>query len=189
MNTKQKQGRCEMRIFKTQAEVDSALDDNGDLVIGDSVRFDFSVRLDGDILVVGNIEAFDIKAGNIEAGNIEALDIEAFDVKARNIKACNINAWNIKAGNIDACNITALDIKAGDIKARDITARVIDAGDIKACDIYAWAITADNIEAGDVSYFAFCCAYESIVCKSWKARREKHLPPQCLDGKLTVNGA
>lgn len=146
-----------MKIYKTQAEVDADLSENGDLILDCSVKFEFSVKIKRDIKA-GNIDAWDIKAGNIKAGNIDAV--------------------NIKAGNIDAC-----DIKAGDIDAVNI-----DAWDIEAGDINAWNIKAGDIKAGDISFFAFCVAYVSIKCKSWTARREKHLPPQCLDGTLTVAG-
>ena len=63
-----------------------------------------------------------------------------------------------------SASITAWDITAGDITARNIT---------------AWDITARNI-----SYYAFCCVYQSIKCLSIKARRAKYQSPICLDGKL-----
>ena len=65
---------------------------------------------------------------------------------------------------------------AGDIVAWNINARNINAGDINA----------RNINAGDITYYAFCCVYESIRCSSIKARREKHYLPICLDGELVV---
>ena len=81
------------------------------------------------------------------------------DINARNINAWDINAW---------------DINAGDINAWDITARTITAGDINA---------------GDILYYAFCCVYNSILCLSIKAKREKHQKPICLDGKLELKKA
>ena len=77
---------------------------------------------------------------------------------------------------ITAGNITARDITAGDINALDITARNITAGNI----------TARNITAWDISYYAFCCAYQSIKCTSIKSRRQKAQEPICLDGKLKI---
>jgi hypothetical protein len=47
-------------------------------------------------------------------------------------------------------------------------------------------IDACNITAEDILYYAFCCAYNSIKCKSWKAKREKYQAPICLDGELTI---
>ena len=85
------------------------------------------------------------------------------NITAGDIDAWDIDAWNIRAGNIDAWNIDAWNIDAGNIRA-------------------------GNIRAGDLSFFALCVAYGSIKCKSWRARREKHLTPQCLDGALTVSG-
>lgn len=83
----------------------------------------------------------------------------------------HIIAYNIKANNIFARNITAGNIDASDINAHNITAR----------NIIAW----DNINANDILYYAVCCAYENIKCKSIKGCREnaKHF---CLDGKITI---
>ena len=79
----------------------------------------------------------------------------------------------IVSGNINARNIKAWDINARDINAVDINARDIKAGDINAVDI---------------SYYAVCFAYNNIVCKKIKGRREnaKHF---CLDGKITLQDA
>jgi hypothetical protein len=78
-------------------------------------------------------------------------------------------------------NINARDIKARDIKARNIKAR-----DINALDINAWNINAWNIDARNILYYAFCSVYQSIKCKSIKAKREVHSEPVCLDGKLEI---
>ena len=78
----------------------------------------------------------------------------------------------VTAGDINARNITAWDINAGNINAWDINAVNINAGDINA-----WDINAVNINAGDILYYAFCCVYQSILCTSIKAKREKHREP------------
>jgi len=88
-----------------------------------------------------------------------------------NINAKDINAWDINAWNINARDINAGDINAWNINARDIT----------AMDINAWSINARNI-----LYYAFCCAYNSIICLSIKAKRDKHQTPICLDGELKI---
>ena len=64
------------------------------------------------------------------------------------------------------------------IKA-SINAGDIDAGDIDARNINAW-----DINAKDILYYAFCCVYNSIKCKSIKAKRDKHQEPICLDGNI-----
>ena len=74
-------------------------------------------------------------------------------------------------GNINAKDINAWEINAWNINARDIT----------AMDINAWSINARNI-----LYYAFCCAYNSIICLSIKAKRDKHQTPICLDGELKI---
>ena len=91
----------------------------------------------------------------------------------------NINAWNITAWDITAWDITAWDITAGNINAWDINAWDINAGDINAGDI----------NARNILYYAFCCVYNSILCLSIKAKREKHQKPICLDGKLKLKKA
>ena len=88
-----------MKIFKTQEEINQALNSDGNLIINDSVTFECSFA------IAGNITAWNISAWNISAGNISARDISALD----------ITAWNITAWNISAWNITALDISARDI--------------------------------------------------------------------------
>ena len=77
-----------MKVYKTQAEVDADLVD-GNLIVGDDVKFEFEVTIPGDINAC-DIDADDINARNIDAGNIDA---------------CNINAGNINAGDINAYDI------------------------------------------------------------------------------------
>lgn len=63
-----------MKIYKTQAEVDSDIVD-GVLTIECDVSFEFPLNVEAKIVVNG-----DINAGNINAG-----DINAWDINARNI--------------------------------------------------------------------------------------------------------
>ena len=84
-------------------------------------------------------------------------------------------------GNIDAWNIDAWNIEARNINAEDINARNINAEDIDTRDIDAW-----NIDAWNILYYAFCCVYRNIKCRSIKAKRERHQEPICLDGKLDL---
>jgi len=90
-----------MKIFKTQEEINQALNSDGNLIIKDSVTFECSFEI----------------AGNINAGDITARDISAWNINAGDITARNISAWNITAGEI----WTAGDIAAGDITAGDIS--------------------------------------------------------------------
>ena len=97
---------------------------------------------------------------------------------------CNISieaSIIVTNGDINAWNINARDITAWDINARNITAF-----DITACDITACYLNAGNITAGNISYYGFCCAYQSIKCTSIKSRRQKAQEPICLDGKLEI---
>jgi hypothetical protein len=86
-----------------------------ELVLTEDTVFEESIEVEGSIRcaetkrfslkVVGNIDAMDICAWDINAGNIDARNINAGNIDARNIDARNINAWNINARNIDAWNI------------------------------------------------------------------------------------
>ena len=118
---------------------------------------------DGVLTIQGDVKfECDINIdADIKARDIKALDIEANNINARNIFANNIKALNINVNNIIAWDIFALDIFAGDIKA--------------------WDINANNI-----NYWALCLAYNSIKCKGWKAGRDSHKEPICLDGELII---
>ena len=182
-------------VFEESIEVQSN-------IICKSERFSLKVRGDinarnikaGDINALNinawNINAEDIKAGDIKAWNINAEDINARDIKAEDINAGDINAgninardikaWNINARNINARNIKAEDINAGNINAGDINAWNINAEDINARDINAW-----NINAEDINFYAVCFAYEKFICKSIKGRQEnsKYFS---LDGEVII---
>ena len=83
-----------MKIYKTQSEVEKDIK-NGVLAIEGDVRFECSISISANIVVIGNINA----------GNINAWNITAWDIDAGNITAGNINAWNINAEDINARNI------------------------------------------------------------------------------------
>ena len=116
---------------------------------------------------------------SIEA-NINACDIDALDIKAWNIVAFNITANDIIAHNIIALNIFAYNINANYINTNNLIAN-----NIKANDIYARDIHAEDIIARDIKYYAICCAYKNIICKSIKGERENH-KHFVLDGTLEV---
>ena len=98
----------------------------------------------------GDLKVRDIKSDDIDAGDIDANDIKAWSIKARDIEATNIKSKSIYANDIDTGDIDATDINARDIDADDIDARDINARDIDARDIKAWSIKARNIDAGDL---------------------------------------
>ena len=112
------------------------------------------------------------------------LDVEA-NINAWNIKAMNINVLDVTAGNIEAMNINADDIRAKNIEAFNIDAWNINADDINSRDICVENIIAWNINAWHISYYAICVAYQNIICRSIKGRRKnaKHF---VLDGTLEV---
>ena len=87
--------------------------------------------------------------------------------------------------NIHARNIHARNITVRDINAREVNAWNINACDIDVKNIYTWNINAKNINAKDINYYAVCCVYENIKCKSIKGRKRnaKHF---VLDGKMEV---
>ena len=151
-----------MITINTQQELEALIDDNGNIVIEDDLKINCNIEINANISA-WNLNVWNLKARNINCFNINALDIDALDINAGDIEARDINAGDIKAWNINAEKyfIKPLNIEA----ARDIYAM----GDIKA----------DNI-----SYYAACFAYNSIICKSIKGRRDnsKHF---VLDGTIT----
>ena len=76
----------------------------------------------------------------------------------RNIDCQNICCWNIKCQNIKCQNIDC------------------------------WNIDCWNIDCWNIDYYASVICHNSCTCHSFKARRKKALPIQCLDGVLTVDG-
>jgi len=100
---------------------------------------------------------------SIRASIIVDGDLVADDIITKNI---------VVKGDLTAKNIIALDINAENIVVkRDFTAK----------NIIAWSIDAKNI-----LYYAFCCVYGSIRCKSIKGIGKNHAEPICLDGKLEI---
>src|SRR3990167_8730161 len=71
--------------------------------------------------------------------------------------------------NIDASLKIAKDINARDINAKDINAR--------------------DINAMDITYYAFCCVYNSIKCFSIRGTREKCAKPLVIDGEINIKEA
>ena len=63
-----------MKIFKTQEEINQALNSDGNLIINGPVTFECSFE------IAGNINAWDITARDITAGDITAGDITAGDI-------------------------------------------------------------------------------------------------------------
>ena len=63
-----------MKIFKTQEEINQALNSDGNLIIKDSVTFECSFA------IARNISAEDISAWNISAGDISARNISAWNI-------------------------------------------------------------------------------------------------------------
>ena len=68
-----------MKIFKTQEEINQALNSDGNLIINGPVTFECSFEIAGNINA-GDITARDISAWNITAGDITAGDITAGDI-------------------------------------------------------------------------------------------------------------
>src|SRR3990167_8570961 len=152
-----------MKIYKTQKEVEKDIK-NGMLVVNESVEFKCSINIDASLKIAGDIKAWDINAKDINAKDINAKDINAKDINAKDINARDINAKDIKAWDINAKDINAWDINAKDINARDINAKKI-------------------------SYYAFCCVYNSIKCFSIRGTREKCAKPLVIDGEINIKEA
>jgi len=72
----------------------------------------------------------------------------------------------------------------GSIIAKNITCENITCGDITCEDITCGDINCRNITCGDINYYAFCCVYGKMKCRTWKYRRENAHTPIVLDGKI-----
>jgi len=99
-----------MITIDTQEQLESLLDDNGNLNVKDNLTINIDISIRGDI-----------KARHIDARHIDARNIKAWNIDARHIDARHIKAWNIDAFNIDARHIKAWNILARNIKAKDIS--------------------------------------------------------------------
>src|SRR3990167_8594504 len=71
----------------------------------------------------------------------------------------------------------------------NIDASLKIAGDINAWSIDAWDINARDINARDITYYAFCCVYNSIKCFSIRGTREKCAKPLVIDGEINIKEA
>lgn len=69
-----------------------------------------------------------------------------------------------------------------------ICADIITWGVIYAQNLFADDIYAFGIEASNISYFGFCCVYQSIICNSIKGRSSIGKPRaiSLLEGEITV---
>src|SRR3990167_3816548 len=99
-----------MKKYNSQKEFEAKIKD-GIFRSEESIDItSFNLDVEAKIEVAGNINAWDIKAGNINAGDINAWDI----------KAGNINAGDIKAKVVSyyAVAFARKDIKVKSIKGR-----------------------------------------------------------------------
>lgn len=84
-----------MITIDTQEQLESLLDDNGNLNVKDNLTINIDISIRGDI-----------KARHIDARHIDARNIKAWNIDARHIDARHIKAWNILARNIKAKDIS-----------------------------------------------------------------------------------
>ena len=92
----------------------------------------------------------------VTKGNLTCWDLNCFD----------LTCWDLDCRNLKCWNLTCFDLTCRDINCRDLI--------------------CGNLKCRDLSYYALCFAYKSIKCTSYKARREVHQEPICLDGELTI---
>lgn len=85
-----------MKTYKSQQEVEADIKD-GSLKVDDDITFKCDITIKASIV-----------CRNITAGDIDVWDIIAGDIKAR-----DIDAWHIDAGDINTGNIIARSIDVG----------------------------------------------------------------------------
>jgi len=185
-----------MKIYKTQEEVNADIK-RGVLAIEGDVRFECDISIKASIVVTkGNLTCRDLTCWdltcrnldcwNLTCGDLTCGDLTCWDLTCRNldcwdIDCLNITCWDIKCENLNCGDIKCGDLTCGDLKCWNLTCR-----DLTCRDINCLNLTCLNLKCRDLSYFALCFAYQSIKCTSYKARREVHQKPICLDGELTI---
>jgi hypothetical protein len=120
----------------------------------------------------------DIVNGVLAIEDDVAIAFDGFSIDA-DIKCKNIYSKSYKR------NINCGDIKCGDVKCWDVNCGDINCWDIKCNDINCWDIKCGDVNCGDINYYAVCCAYGNIKCKSIKSKRT-NAKYFCLDGKITI---
>jgi hypothetical protein len=154
-----------MTIFSSQHEVDSFLNDDGDLVLFGDVQFNC------DIKVQGAIEVVNLNAQDVMANSISANDISAFCIFCESMVARDVNALRISCELI----LTAQDIKVGHVLTGSLHARRINAD----------TILAEEINADEIVYDAVAIAFASFKCRSIAGQR-KNAVHLCLDGNIEI---
>jgi len=121
---------------------------------------------DGVLVIDGDVRfECDISIGAsivVTKGNLNCL----------NLKCLNLTCWDLTCWDLKCLNLKCLNLNCFDLTCRNIT---------------CWDLTCGNLKCRDLSYYALCFAYHSITCTSYKARREVHQKPICLDGELTIS--
>ena len=88
-------------------------------------------------------------------------------------------------------------VECGDFYLENDNARFnFNGGDFNGGDFKGWNFKGGDFNGGDfngrdfngkkVSYYASFVCYKSMECESWKARRENHADPICLDGEIKI---
>jgi len=156
-----------MKIYKTQEEVTADIKD-GVLVIDGDVSFECDISIRASIVVTkGNLNCLNLKCLNLTCWDLTCWDLDCRDINCLNLNCFDLTCWDLDCRNLTCWNLTCFDLTCRDINCRDINCR--------------------DITCRDLSYYALCFAYQSITCTSYKARRDVHQEPICLDGELTIS--
>jgi len=156
-----------MKIYKTQEEVTADIKD-GVLVINGDVRFECDISIRASIVVTkGNLTCWDLTCFDLTCWDLNCWNLTCRDLTCEDLTCEDLKCRNLNCRNLDCWNLTC----------RDLTCR-----NLKCLNLECW-----NITCRDLSYYALCFAYHSIKCTSYKARREVHQKPMCLDGEITIS--
>lgn len=97
----------------------------GDLVLEEDTFFGESIKVSGNIRGK-NGERFNLRVvGNIDAGDIKAWNIDARDIDAGDMKVWNIDAENIYARDIEAGDIICVSRKKKSRKSKTIAYSIV----------------------------------------------------------------
>jgi len=149
-----------MKIYKTQAEVESDIKD-GLLKVNDDVTFDCDINIKAHIICK--------------------------DLDCRDLNCGNLNCGNLNCGNLNCRNLNCGDLNCGNLNCRNLNCGNLNCMDLNCMDLNCWNLNCGDLNCMDLSYYAIAVAYYKFKCKSVVGRRNnsKHF---CLDSKIVITG-
>jgi hypothetical protein len=93
---------------------------------------------------------------------------------------CEGGLWNLTCDDLTCDDLNCCDLKCCDLKCCDLKCCVLNCYDLKCCDLNCWNLKCENL-----NFYGVAIVYNSMECRSWKARRDNYII-KCLDGEIKV---